>query len=441
MFYAAAALLALALLLIAFLTYKIRQRRANVFVMAPLDLIDHDCHLKDSSYVHEWLVKLHKAKVDGVMVDVWWGLVEQRPHDYKWTGYVEFFSMCSMNGLKIVPVLSFHKCGGNVGDSNTIDIPKFVRNSNQHFFVDQFGNIDDEYISPSYDDIVVDEERTPLQMYQDFMKAFADRFEILIKRKVIENIEVGLGPCGELRYPSYQLDKWNYPGGGALQCFDEQSLLQLKSDAPCEEFAVPPIIGDDYNSSPENSEFWKDEKYKTEHAKFFFKWYNQQLVNHADRVLSLASHVFKNTRISGKIAGIHWWYMHDSHCAEATAGLFNYQNFNGYRNIIATFAKHRCNLCFTCLEMTPNSYFNSDPVSLVHQVVGEAKRYNLRIEGENALECYDQDCYRRILNNINLWIKDFTFLRMTDTLMKPEFWSNFCGFVTVMHHSYLRKYY
>ncbi len=33
-------------------------------------------------------------------------------------------------------------------------------------------------------------------------------------------IQVGLGPAGELRYPSFPLVKWAYPGPGTFQCFD-----------------------------------------------------------------------------------------------------------------------------------------------------------------------------------------------------------------------------
>ena len=33
--------------------------------------------------------------------------------------------------------------------------------------------------------------------------------------------QVGLGPCGELRYPAYQTKTgWNYPNIGSFMCFD-----------------------------------------------------------------------------------------------------------------------------------------------------------------------------------------------------------------------------
>ncbi|GKE39657.1 beta-amylase 3, chloroplastic, partial [Tanacetum coccineum] len=56
--------------------------------------------------------------VEGVMVDVWWGLVEKDgPMKYNWDGYVELVHMVQKHGLKLQAVMSFHQCGGNVGDS------------------------------------------------------------------------------------------------------------------------------------------------------------------------------------------------------------------------------------------------------------------------------------------------------------------------------------
>jgi hypothetical protein len=30
-----------------------------------------------------------------------------------------------------------------------------------------------------------------------------------------------MGPAGELRYPSYPLSQWQWPGIGAFQCYDK----------------------------------------------------------------------------------------------------------------------------------------------------------------------------------------------------------------------------
>ena len=42
----------------------------------------------------------------------------------------------------------------------------------------------------------------------------------------IQEIQVGMGPAGELRYPSYpeQDGVWKFPGIGAFQCFDKVKI-------------------------------------------------------------------------------------------------------------------------------------------------------------------------------------------------------------------------
>jgi len=46
-------------------------------------------------------------------------------------------------------------------------------------------------------------------------------------------LKVGLGPAGEMRYPSYQLqdNKWTYCGIGEFQCYDSYMLASLKAAA------------------------------------------------------------------------------------------------------------------------------------------------------------------------------------------------------------------
>ena len=64
------------------------------------------------------LMALKSAGVEGIMVDVWWGIVERDGCGrYDWSGYADLFAMVRSHGLKIQAVMSFHQCGGNVGDS------------------------------------------------------------------------------------------------------------------------------------------------------------------------------------------------------------------------------------------------------------------------------------------------------------------------------------
>lgn len=57
-----------------------------------------------------------------------------------------------------------------------------------------------------------------IQMYRDFMSSFKENMAEFIAKGVIIDIEVGLGPAGELRYPSYpQSLGWVFPGIGEFQ--------------------------------------------------------------------------------------------------------------------------------------------------------------------------------------------------------------------------------
>jgi beta-amylase len=86
--------------------------------MLPLDTITIGGNLNKPRAMNASLMALRSAGVEGVMVDAWWGLVEKDgPLKYNWEGYAELVQMVQKHGLKLQVVMSFHQCGGNVGDS------------------------------------------------------------------------------------------------------------------------------------------------------------------------------------------------------------------------------------------------------------------------------------------------------------------------------------
>ena len=92
--------------------------RVPVFVMLPLDTVSLGGNLNKPRAMLASLMALKTSGVEGVMVDVWWGLVEKDgPLKYNWEGYAELMNMVKKVGLKLQVVMSFHQCGGNVGDS------------------------------------------------------------------------------------------------------------------------------------------------------------------------------------------------------------------------------------------------------------------------------------------------------------------------------------
>ncbi len=84
-------------------------------------------------------------------------------------------------GLKIQAVMSFHAAGGNVGDTCNIPLPSWVTavgDSNPDiYFTDRAGVRNRECLSLGCDNEPLFHGRAPVDMYHDFVEAFADEFE------------------------------------------------------------------------------------------------------------------------------------------------------------------------------------------------------------------------------------------------------------------------
>ena len=188
-----------------------------------LDTVSEDNTLTDAEGLTRDLAKLKEVECDGVMVDCWWGLVEGKgPQQYDWAGYSHLFKLVKEAGLKLQVVMSFHQCGGNVGDNVTIPIPKWVLDigdqNPQIFFTDKTGSRNPECLTWGVDKERVLHGRNALEVYYDYMRSFRQQFRAYFDDGLLTEIEVGLGACGELRYPSYpESQGWKYPGTGEFQ--------------------------------------------------------------------------------------------------------------------------------------------------------------------------------------------------------------------------------
>lgn len=60
------------------------------------------------------------------VVSLQWCAAERAPRQYNWNGYKQLFEMVRGVGLKLQVVLSFHACGGNVGDLAQVPLPAWV---------------------------------------------------------------------------------------------------------------------------------------------------------------------------------------------------------------------------------------------------------------------------------------------------------------------------
>ncbi|CAK9199112.1 unnamed protein product [Sphagnum jensenii] len=432
-----------------------------VFVMLPLDSVNMNNTLNRRRALNASLMALKSAGVEGVMLDVWWGIVERDgPRIYNWSAYKELIDLVRSHGLKVQAVMSFHKCGGNVGDSCTVPLPPWVMEEVERnpdiVYTDKAGRRNPEYLSLGCDTLPVLKGRSPVQVYTDFMRSFRDTFANLLGDVIIE-IQCGLGPAGELRYPSYPESegKWRFPGIGEFQCYDKYMLASLKANAhalgkPHWGLGGPHDAGH-YNQWPEDTSFFsRDGSWKSDYGQFFMEWYSEMLLAHGERVLAAATGVFCGTGaiVSGKVAGIHWHYGTRSHAAELTAGYYNTRTRDGYAPIAQMFAKHGVTLNFTCIEMRDFEQPSDAlccPESLVRQVAVATRKAGIRMAGENALPRFDKYAHDQVVSKSRLRMNEmgdtdgefepmcaFTFLRMGENLFYSENWRQFVPFVRHM---------
>ncbi|KAJ4788897.1 Beta-amylase [Rhynchospora pubera] len=428
-----------------------------VYVMLPLGTINKNCEVSNPNRLCNDLRLLKSAGVDGVMADCWWGIVEdQQPREYRWSGYKHLFQLIKDLDLKLQVVMSFHRCGGNVGDDIAIPLPEWVRevgNTNPDiYFTDKDGNHNDECLTWGIDQEPVLLGRTALEVYADFMRSFRTEIDEFFQDGTITEVQVGLGPCGELRYPAYPMENgWTYPGIGEFQCYDKYLMRSMReaAQARCRRHWEngPQGVGT-YNSRPYDTEFFQDRgEYNSKYGIFFLNWYSQILIDHADRVLMLANSIFQGTQIAAKVAGVHWWYNTYSHASELTAGFYNNIQHDGYAPIIAVLKKHGAQLNFTCVELSTSKHKEefpeamSDPEDLIWQVLTTSWQIGIPVACENALPCFGRDDYQRVLENAKPALKKregknlvrFTYLRLCPTLFEEQNFTEFKQFVKKMH--------
>lgn len=427
-----------------------------VYVMLPLGVINKKCELSDPAGLIEQLRVLKSVNVDGVMVDCWWGIVEAHaPQEYNWNGYRMLFQIVHKLKLKLQVVMSFHGFGF-AGDDVYIPLPGWVAEIGQSnpdiFFTDGAGRRNPECLSWGIDNERVLRGRTATEVYYDYMRSFRVEFNDFFEDDIISLIEIGLGPCGELRYPAHPVKHgWRYPGVGEFQCYDQYLLKRLMKAAEARghsSWARGPDNAGSYNSKPDETGFFSEGgDYDGYYGRFFLSWYSQVLVEHGDRVLSLAKLTFEDTCIAAKLSAIPWWYKTASHAPELTAGFYNSCNRDGYAAIVALLKKHGVTLKFTCAgglnmlnEQVIFSESLADPEGLYWQVVNAAWGASVPVASENALPCHDRESYNYLLKKAKS-INDpdkrhfsaFTYRRLCSRLMERPNFLEFELFIKRMH--------
>ncbi|XP_074279875.1 beta-amylase 7 [Silene latifolia] len=427
-----------------------------VYVMLPLGVINMKCELSDPDGMLKQLRVLKSINVDGVMIDCWWGVVEAHaPQEYNWTGYKRLFQIVRDLKLKLQAVMSFHQCGGNFLDDVCIPLPLWVAeigHSNPDiFFTDKEGRRNTECLSWGVDKERVLRGRTAIEVYFDFMRSFRIEFDEFFEDGIISMVVVGLGPSGDLRYPSYPVKHgWRYPGVGEFQCYDQYLLKSLQKAAEARGHSFwgkPPTNAGFYNSRPNETGFFCDGgDYDGYYGRFFLNWYSRVLVDHGDLILSLAKLAFDGTCIAAKVPGIHWWYKTASHAAELTAGFYNPCNRDGYAAVMSMLKKHGVALEFNTSDVGMlgdlGDYAEAlaDPGGVAWQVLNAAWDFSLPVASENSLPCHHREGYNKLLENAKpnhdpdrRHLLSFAYQRLSPQLTERQNLTEFERFVKRMH--------
>ncbi len=398
----------------------------KINIMAPLLIGNPDQVSESQTAWNEFgnqLVTLKQMGVHAVSTDVWWGLVEAKgPGQFNWQYYDKLAEVIRDAGLHWVPILSFHQLGGNVGDVGFTPIPDWIWSAYQrdpeHFhegsdlmFRSEQGHLSKEYVS-------VWSTKLVLQDYRRVMEAFKTHFAN--SASIVDEINISLGPSGELRYPSYNSHDTgtDCPTRGALQAYSKPAIAAFQN-AMKKKYQTVERLNQSWGFGltsfdqifPPNPDllkgpFWQNQEQFSAYGKDFFTWYNQSLILHGSEMLNLANSVFgsadspfKTAALGGKIPGIHWRVASDR-LAELAAGLIRSSSADwyskdagfGYRDVLTVFTprKHQMKrvLHFTALEMDDyrdGETAQSRAKTLVQRMASAAHRLKIEIKGENAL--------------------------------------------------------
>jgi hypothetical protein len=252
--------------------------------------------------------------------------------------------------------------------------------------------------------------------YRDFTRAFEQQYGDTYADEVVE-VNVSLGPSGELRYPSYnQHDEGTgYPTRGALQAYSPLAVRDLQEEV-LDRYgsleAVNAAWGTGYTSEdqigpPEDAgAFFASLAYlDTQYGRDFVDWYNGSLVDHGERVLHTVVAAlggdFPEADIGYKVPGIHWSMTNPAHprAAEVTTGLIqtsvdldSWATGHGYQRVVELANRfdggpREVVMHFTALEMDDQDV--APQYSLAQTLVGwigdYAYRAGVELKGENAL--------------------------------------------------------
>jgi hypothetical protein len=307
------------------------------------------------------------------------------------------------------------------------------------------------------------------------------------KRARIGEVNISLGPAGELRYPSYNSHDSNtgYPTRGGLQAYSDLAISSFR-DYVKEKYGGDEALGkawgikdlDDSHILPPSDPqgfYQRGDHFNTQYGRDFFDWYNQSLIDHGQRIMTLASDVFAKpdsafagVDLGAKVPGVHWRAGErqgdnvtlGDRQAELSAGLIRTSRGDwdrdadgrGYRPLLTMFRQIQPTLkgsdtiivpAFTAIEMRDGDNgpaIKALPHTLATWFGQEAERQGLWLKGENALNgnLSDAAAWDRMGSLLDLPKQDgyyhgVTFLRMGDVVNNPIARAKMSELVNAVH--------
>nr|XP_043627456.1 inactive beta-amylase 9 [Erigeron canadensis] len=425
------------------ITFSNHKDGVKLYVGLPMNSVSECSAIKHSRAIAAGLKALKLLGVEGVELPIWWGVAEKESMGkYEWSGYLTLVNMVRDAGLKVHVSLCFHASK----EENT-SLPSWVSRIGEMqpniFFADQSGKRYKDCLSYGVDDLPVFDGKTAIQVYQGFIESFKNTFSQFMG-STITGVTIGMGPDGELRYPS-QSDHFKNGvgyGAGEFQCYDENMMRNLKQHA--ENFGNPlwglcgPHDAPRYNQQPIIDTFFKEGgSWETAYGDFFLSWYSSQVISHADRMLSLVASSFSDhttVMVSGKLPLVHSWYRSRSHPAEVTAGFYNTINRNGYEEIAKIFHKNSCRMILPGIdlldEQQPKESFSS-PERLFADIRDSCRNRGVEICGQNMHVAGTVKSFEQIKKNLACenGINLFLYQRMGGDFFSPKNFPLFSSFV------------
>ncbi|XP_023758663.1 inactive beta-amylase 9 [Lactuca sativa] len=412
----------------------------KLYVGLPMNSVS-DCHaINHSRAISAGLRALKLLGVEGVELPIWWGVAEKEAMGkYQWSGYLTLVDMIQKAGLKLHVTLCFHG-----SKQENIHLPKWVSEIGQSepdiFFADRSGKRYKDCLSFGVDDLPIFHGKTAMNVYQGFIESFKTSFSPFMG-STITGITIGMGPDGELRYPSHQDQNKNKIslGAGEFQCYDQNMMNNLKKHS--ENHGNPnwglsgPHDAPSYNQHPIINTFFKEGgSWKTPYGDFFLSWYSTQLVSHADKILSMAASSFSDTPVilSGKLPLIHSWYRTRSHPAEVAAGFCN--TVNRYEEIIKVFHKNSCRMILPGMDLLDEQQPNelcSSPEMLLEEIRDGCRKNGVEVCGQNLEIAGNSESFEQIRKNLvgGNGIEVFVYQRMGAEFFSPVNFPLFSAFV------------